>query len=72
MSNPEVVSVKLTLDPAALAMIIVCVKLRLKSVAPRNELEVIPFESVVVVKPLRSEPCPFKVHVTGVPGTGWP
>src|SRR5438105_2355005 len=46
VSRPAVVSVKLTLDPPALAVIIVCAKLRLKSVAPRNEFDDCPAESV--------------------------
>jgi len=72
-SSPEVVSVKVTLEPAALAVTIVWVKLRLNSVAPRNVLVDIPFASVVVVVPPMSEPCPVpRDQVTGAPGTGWP
>src|SRR5215472_16731090 len=72
MSMPEVVWVKLTLEPPALAVTMVCVKLRLKSVAPRNWLLDIPFASVVVVRPLESEPWPLRLQVTGWPATGWP
>src|SRR5712691_5791079 len=77
-STPEVVSVKFTLDPAAiLAVITVCAKLRpdCERLGPKNELLDRPFASVVVWR-VWSPPCaaagPAKDQVTVTPAWGWP
>src|SRR5262249_23578514 len=72
-SDPEVVSVKLTLAVEIFALMMLCAKFTLNSVLPKKLLLAWPFESVGVVLPDKSEPPPeATVHVTVTPGCGWP
>src|SRR5437879_5261116 len=73
-SAPDVVSVKFTLPPDMLAVMVLWRKFTPPlSVLPRNLLLACPFESVGVVLPNNNDPCPDAIaHVTVTPACGWP